>query len=94
MKLRGQKIVAFDRYGQKQRGQDEFVIQWAQSQLPVESDLYYDQMLEALGDLVHWTYLFDVSCTCINQLLPPAIDPEDSSLEHIVEGVDEVYQRL
>ena len=94
MKLRGQKIVAFDRYGQKQRGQDEFVMQWVQSPLPMESDIYYDQMLEALGDLVLWTYLFNVSCTCINQLLPPAIDPEDPSLERFVERVDEVYQRL
>ena len=51
-------------------------------------------MLEALDDLVHWTYLFNVSCTCINQLLSPAIDPEDSSLECIMERVDEVYQRL
>ena len=39
-------------------------------------------------------YLSNVSCTCINQLLPPAIDPEDPSLELIMEGVDEVYQRL
>ena len=51
-------------------------------------------MLEALGDLVCWAYLFDVNHTCINQLLPPAIDPENPSLELIVEGVDEVYQRL
>ena len=44
--------------------------------------------------LVCWTHLSDVSCTCVNKLLSPSIDPEDPSLECIVEGVDEVYQRL
>ena len=45
--------------------------------------------------LVNWLhYLSDVSCTCINKLLSPAIDPEYPSLERIVEGVDEVNQRL
>ena len=39
MKLRGQKIVAFDRYGQKQGEQGESVMQWEQSQLPAESDI-------------------------------------------------------
>ena len=51
-------------------------------------------MLEGKSYLVCSTYLSDVSCTCINQLLIPAIDPEDPSLERMVEGVDEVNQRL
>ena len=40
------------------------------------------------------SYLFDVGCTCINQLLTPAVDPEDPSLEGMVEGVYKVNQRL
>ena len=36
MKLRDQKIVAFDRYSQKQRGQDESVMWCVLSWLPVE----------------------------------------------------------
>ena len=67
-------------------------MQWVRAQLPIWNQIYI--MTSALGYLVCWTHLSDVSCTCVNKLLPPAIDPEDSSLERIVESMDEVYQRL
>ena len=39
---------------------------------------------------VCFTHLFNVGFTSFNKLLRPAIDPEDPSLERIVEGMDEV----
>ena len=66
-------------------------MQWVRARLPMESDIHNDKCI-SLPHLL--TYLSDVSCTSVNKLLSPAIDPEDPSLEHMVEGVDEVYQRL
>ena len=34
--LRSQKTMAFDQYGREQQGQEDFVMEWVQSQLPAE----------------------------------------------------------
>ena len=91
--------MAFDQYGREQQGQEDFVMQWVQSQLPVEMHdfIMYDKCMVYEGNRLYLscsTHLSDVLYTGVNQLLLPAIDPEDPSLEYIIKGVNEVNQRL
>ena len=64
---RSQKTMAFDQYGQEQQGQEDFVMQWVQSQLPIEMILLCMTSARCMK-VIGYTYLVQHTCLMYSTL--------------------------